>query len=79
MPDLTLHQLDTKHNIANPFHITKYDKDKCTIEVEEQESFPILSEKLHGAFCLTKEDFTKLKTKLQTDCKNQKTQAEDVN
>lgn len=72
LPQVTLHQLDTIHNQANPFKITKYDEDNCKLDLDEQASFPILSDKLHGAVCLTKEDYSSLKAKVKADCENNK-------
>lgn len=69
LPLVTLNQLDTKNKVANPFKITKWDKKKCTIEVEEKPSFAIIGPELHGGYCLTKEDFALLKAKMQSDCK----------
>lgn len=66
-PLVTLVQLDTKNNIANPFKITKYDMDKCELVVEEQPSFPI--ENLHGGFCVSAKDAAEWKAKAQSDCK----------
>lgn len=70
MPLVTLNQLDTINNQTNPFRIIKYDKVNCKIEFVEEPSFPILSQKLNGAFCLTKEDFAKYKSFVQSECKN---------
>lgn len=72
MPLVTLHQLDTKHGVANPFRITKYNEQTCKLEVVEEESFQIMSEKLHGGFCVTAEDAAKIKAKAQADCENKK-------
>lgn len=72
LPLVTLNQLDTVHGVANPFKITKYNKDSCELEIEDQEPFPIMSQQLHGAICVTKEDYAKLKTKIKTDCENKK-------
>ena len=72
MPLVTIHQLDTVHGQANPFKITKYNDETCKLEVQSQPSFPIESKQLHGAFCVTAEDFAKLKAKAQADCQNSK-------
>lgn len=69
LPKVTIHQLDTVHNVANPFKVTKYNDDTCKLETEDLPSHPINDGELHGGFCLTKEDFSKLKTKIQTDCR----------
>lgn len=79
LPKVTLHQLDTKHNQANPFKITNYNEDTCKLEVEEQTSFPILGPELHGGFCVTAEDFTKIKTHMESECKNKKINKEKNN
>ena len=72
LPLVTLNQLDTVHGVANPFKITKYNEDSCQLEIEDQPPFPIMSNQLHGAICVTKEDYAKLKTKIKTDCENRK-------
>lgn len=72
LPKVTLHQIDTVHNQANPFKITKYNHDKCELELEKQDPFPLLSPKLHGGVCLTKEDYAKIKARLKGDCENDK-------
>lgn len=71
MPLVTVNQLDTRNNLVNPFKIVKYDMQKCVVMTEDQPSFPILGPEMHGAYCLTKEDFAKFKKYLQTECKNQ--------
>ncbi len=70
MPLLLVDGLDTKNGKANPFQISRYDLDKCQIEVQELPSINILGPELHGAFCLRKEEFAKFKAYLQTECKN---------
>ncbi len=72
LPLVTLNQLDTVHGVANPFKITKYNEDSCQLEIEDQQPFPIMSKQLHGAICVTKEDYAKLKSKVKTDCENRK-------
>lgn len=72
LPKVTLHQLDTVHSVANPFKIKNYNEETCKLETEELPSHPINDGELHGGFCLTKEDFAKIKTKLQTDCQAKK-------
>lgn len=70
LPLVTLNQLDTVHGVANPFKITKYNEDTCELEIVGQPPFPILGEQLHGGVCLTKEDFSAMKAKIQADCRN---------
>lgn len=68
---LVITQLDTKNNIANPFKITKIDKKKCTIEVEDLPPVVLLSPEMHGSYCLTASEFAIYKAKLQADCKTE--------
>jgi len=72
-PKVTLHQIDTTHNQANPFKVTKYNKDTCELELEAQEPFPLLGPELHGGVCLTAADYAKLKAEIKGDCINAKT------
>jgi len=69
-PLVTITQLDTKNNKANPFKVTKYNTKKCVLEIEAQESHDLLDQRLHGAFCLSAEDFAKYKAHFQSECKN---------
>ena len=66
---LVITQLDTKNNIANPFKITKVDKKSCKLEVEDMPSHAVLGPELHGAFCLSADEFARYKAKLQAECK----------
>ena len=68
-PLVTINQLDTKNNLVNPFKITKYNLDTCKLETEEQTSFVLMGPEMHGAYCLTKEDFAKYKAHFQAECK----------
>jgi hypothetical protein len=70
-PLVTITQLDTKHNKANPFQITKYDLDQCKLVIEERPSFALLGPEMHGAFCLSAEDFAKYKAHFQAECRRQ--------
>lgn len=70
-PKVTLHQLDTKNGVVNPFKITKIDKKACTVEVEELKPFPIIGPELHGGFCLNAKEFGDYKAWLQAECKTQ--------
>ena len=74
LPKVTLHQIDTVHNQANPFEITKYNKETCELELEEKESFQLVgpNSPLHGGVCLTATDYARLKTKVKSDCENAK-------
>jgi len=78
-PEVTINQLDTVHGVANPFKITKYDDVACKIKVEEQEPFPIMSERLHGGFCLSKEDYSKVKAYIEADCRNKRDERNRTN
>lgn len=69
-PLVTVNQLDTVHNKANPFKITKYNEQTCKLELEALPSFPILGPQLHGAYCLTDKDFAKYKAHFQAECKH---------
>lgn len=69
LPKVTLHQIDTVHNVANPFRITNYNKETCEIEFEKEAPFPLLGPQLHGGVCLTPEDFAKVKEYIKADCK----------
>ncbi len=72
LPKVTLHQIDTVHNQANPFKITKYNKETCQLELEAQEPFPLLGPQLHGGVCITKEDYARIKVYLKSECENDK-------
>jgi hypothetical protein len=79
IPKVTLVQLDTIHNQANPFKVTNYNKDTCKMEVEAQDFFRIvryedmkINEKLHGGFWISAEDVAKLKAYGKTECENAK-------
>lgn len=71
-PKVTLNQLDLKNQVVNPFKITKYNKETCSLEIEDQNPFPLSNMTLHGAICLTPEDYTKLKASVKTECENEK-------
>lgn len=71
-PNVTLHQLDLKHQVANPFRITKYNKQTCSLDIEDLEPFPLSNMTLHGAICLSPEDYTKYKAWAKTECENEK-------
>jgi glutathionylspermidine synthase len=81
-PLLTLTQLDIKNNQANDVKITKYNKETCRLELEAGPSYPIMgsSSPLHGAICLTKDEYAKLRDSLESECKNanEKQKAKDV-
>lgn len=68
---LIITQIDVKNQKANPFKITKVDKKECKIEVEDMPSIELLSNEMHGAFCLTASEFAIYKAKLQSDCKTE--------
>lgn len=70
IPLVTIHQLDTVNNKSNPLKITKYNMETCKLEGVSQDSIELLGPELHGAFCLTKEDFAKYKAHFQAECKN---------
>lgn len=73
LPLVTLVQLDTIHNQANPFKITKYDDVSCKLELQGEDSYPInQSDKLMGAVCLTKEDYASLKASVKSQCEQKK-------
>ena len=69
-PFVTLHSLDTKNSVAYRYKITKYNKESCELELEDQPIIPINDVSLNGAVCVTKEDYSKLQTKAKADCKN---------
>ena len=71
--------MDLKNKLVNPSEITKYNKDTCKAEgikhpahglfdIPDGSTMPVL----HGAICLTPEDFLKVKTLLETECQNNK-------
>jgi hypothetical protein len=66
---LVITQLDIKNNVANNFKIKKVDTKKCNIEVDDMPSAP-LDMNMHGAFCLSPNEFARYKAKLETECKN---------
>jgi hypothetical protein len=70
LPKVTLHQIDTRNNRANPFLITKYNENTCELELQRQPHFPILGPQLHGAVCVTREDYAKLQKKAKQECLN---------
>jgi hypothetical protein len=67
-----VHQLDTKHGVANPFKILKYDERKCEVKVQEMEPIPLMGPEMHGAFCLTRQEFAKYKASLKAECLNKR-------
>jgi hypothetical protein len=71
-PKVTLNVLDTKNNIATPYKITEYDENSCEAVAEKQPKIHILSPVLNGGVCLSVEDYTKVKSYLQTECENKK-------
>jgi hypothetical protein len=67
--------LDLKNQVSNPFKITKYNKETCSLEIEDQDPFPLSNMALHGAICLSPDDYTKYKAWAKTECENEKTSA----
>lgn len=76
LPKVTLHQIDTVHNQANPFKITNYNEETCELELTPEAPFPLLGPELHGGVCLTAKDYSRLKAKAKTDCQNQKVKSD---
>lgn len=74
-PKVMLHQLDLKNQVANPFKITKYNRETCSLDIEDQDPFPLSNMMLHGAICLTPDDYTKYKAWAKTECENEKNSA----
>ena len=71
IPKVTLHQIDTRNDRANPFRITRYNAQTCELELQDETSFRLSSSKvLHGGVCLTKEDYAALQTAAKTACRN---------
>lgn len=68
-PPVNYAALDTVHNIANARKITKYDTEKCVIEIEKLPSHPILGPELNGAICFYIDDAAKLKAHFESECK----------
>jgi hypothetical protein len=67
-----IHQLDTKHGVANPMKIVKIDRVKCKIKTEPLPPIPIMSKEMHGAYCLTSEEAARYKASLEAECLNDK-------
>lgn len=42
-PKVTLHQLDLKNQVANPFKITKYNRETCSLDIEDKSLFRCLT------------------------------------
>lgn len=79
LPLVDLNQVDLIHRKVNSFEITKYNKDTCRLELKAAvttDLFAIAQDKkvplLHGAICLTPEDYTKYKTFLETECEQER-------
>ncbi len=78
LPLVTLNQLDIKHDVVNPFKITKYNEETCKLELQSQPSYQLSAtadgkaSPLQGGVCLTPADYTKWKSFLEAECENNK-------
>jgi len=79
LPLVTLNQIDLVNKKVNSNEITKYNKESCKVEGIKHDPYGLFDipqgekvPKMHGAICLSAEDFLKVKTLLETECQNQK-------
>lgn len=70
-PKVTLYQINTEKNIAKPYKIIEYDTKKCDAVADVAPVIPVLSPILNGGVCLTMEDYNRVKSHLQSECRKE--------